>query len=145
LGKYAISKSSHEASDTVRAQAEVDMGRLVSSMALVHYLAWAIPAIGFLGTVHGLAGSLVAAQNSATSANSFNLAFMNLDHAYDTTLVALGLSVCFMFALHMVQRAEEGLVIDCQQYCFEHLVNRLYDPGPARDSLPEPHTTAIYQ
>jgi hypothetical protein len=33
-----------------------------------------------------------------------------------------------MFLLHSVQREEEALVIDCQQYCLEHLVNRLYEP-----------------
>jgi len=51
LGKYAVSRSGKEVSETIRTQAEVDLGRLVSSMATVHYLAWAIPAIGFLGTV----------------------------------------------------------------------------------------------
>jgi hypothetical protein len=29
-----------------------------------------------------------------------------------------------------VQREEEALVIDCQQYCLEHLVNRIYEPEP---------------
>ena len=58
LGKYAVSRSGRDVSETVRTQADVDLGRLVSSMATVHYLAWAIPAIGFLGTVRGLATSL---------------------------------------------------------------------------------------
>src|SRR5581483_8976479 len=58
LSKYATSRSGRDVSDTVRTQADVDLGRLVSSMATVHYLAWAIPAIGFLGTVLGLAESL---------------------------------------------------------------------------------------
>ena len=35
-----------------------------------------------------------------------------------------------MFLLHSVQREEEALVIDCQQYCLEHLVTRLYDLEP---------------
>src|SRR5262249_16311448 len=58
LGKFAGSRCGRDVADTVRTQAELDMSRLVSSMAMVHYLAWAIPAIGFLGTVRGLAGSL---------------------------------------------------------------------------------------
>src|SRR5262249_27532297 len=49
LAKYAVSRSSQDVSDTVRTQAEVDLGRMVTSMATVHYLAWAIPALGFLG------------------------------------------------------------------------------------------------
>jgi hypothetical protein len=39
------------------------------------------------------------------------------------------LSLFLMFLVHMVQRDEEALVIDCQQYCLEHLVNRLYEPS----------------
>src|SRR5947209_5134823 len=58
LGKFASSRSSRDLGETVKTQAEVDQGRLVTTMATVHYLAWAIPALGFLGTVRGLAGSL---------------------------------------------------------------------------------------
>src|SRR6202011_6201483 len=47
LNKFAPSRSGRDVSDIVRTQADVDMGRLVSSMSMVHYLAWAIPAIGF--------------------------------------------------------------------------------------------------
>jgi hypothetical protein len=32
--------------------------------------------------------------------------------------------------LHIVQRSEENLINDCQQYCQEHLLLRLYDPQP---------------
>ena len=44
--------------------------------------------------------------------------------------VALALSLVVMLFLHLQQREEEGLVIDCQQYCQEHLLLRLYDPQP---------------
>jgi hypothetical protein len=45
------------------------------------------------------------------------------------TLIALALSLVVMFFLHSVQREEEALVLDCQQYCLEHLVSRLVDDG----------------
>ena len=44
--------------------------------------------------------------------------------------VALALSLVVMFLLHSVQREEEAVVIDCQQYCLDHLVSRLYDLEP---------------
>jgi hypothetical protein len=53
LGKYAVTRNSQDVSDTIRTQAEVDLGRLVATLSTVNYLAWAIPAIGFLGTVRG--------------------------------------------------------------------------------------------
>jgi hypothetical protein len=54
----------------------------------------------------------------------------HLNVAFDCTLVALALSLGVMFMLHSVQRDEEALVIDCQQYCLEHLVTRLYELEP---------------
>jgi hypothetical protein len=138
LGKYAASRSGQEVSDTVRTQAEVEQGRLVTSMATVHYLAWAIPAIGFLGTVRGLAGSLTMAGKDNLEIEEFIQGATNhLNVAFDCTLIALVLSLVVMFLLHSVQRDEEAVVIDCQQYCLEHLVNRLYDPEPLAD-----HSTA---
>ncbi len=35
-----------------------------------------------------------------------------------------------MYILHSIQRSEDTLVIDCQDYCQEHLLLRLYDPRP---------------
>jgi biopolymer transport protein ExbB/TolQ len=131
LGKYAVSRSGRDVSETVRMQADVDMGRLVSGMATVHYLAWAIPAIGFLGTVRGLATSLtLGAETKQEIASFIKQATGHLNVAFDCTLVALALSLGVMFMLHSVQREEESLVIDCQQYCLEHLVTRLYELEP---------------
>jgi hypothetical protein len=131
LGKYAVSRSGRDVSDTVRTQADVDLGRLVSSMAMVHYLAWAIPAIGFLGTVRGLATSLTLGGDTKKDIVPFiQEATRHLNVAFDCTLVALALSLAIMFLLHAVQRDEEALVIDCQQYCLEHLITRLYEMEP---------------
>lgn len=129
LGKYAVSRSGRDVSETVRTQADVDLGRLVSGMSTVHYLAWAIPAIGFLGTVRGLATSLTMGARTE-EANFIQSATAHLNVAFDCTLVALALSLVVMFLVHSVQRDEEALVIDCQQYCLEHLVTRLYELGP---------------
>ncbi|HEV3258462.1 MAG TPA: MotA/TolQ/ExbB proton channel family protein [Gemmataceae bacterium] len=129
LGKYAVSRSNQDVSETVRTQAEVDLGRLVASMSTVHYLAWALPALGFLGTVRGLAGSLGAADLTGET-DFIAIVSSRLGVAFDCTLVALALSLVVMFLLHSVQRDEEALVIDCRQYCLEHLVNRLYNLEP---------------
>jgi MotA/TolQ/ExbB proton channel family len=135
LGKYAISKSAPDVGEVVRTQADVELGRMVSSMNIVQYLLWAIPAIGFIGTVRGLAGSFTMAASDEQNVEVFmKEASHHLNFAFDCTLIALALSVVAMFLLHTVQRDEESLVIDCQQYCQEHLLLRLYDPQPE----PEP-------
>lgn len=131
LGKFASSRSSHGLGETVKTQAEVDQGRLVTTMATVHYLAWAIPALGFLGTVRGLAGSLTMTGQVDQDTQAFiEQATRHLTVAFDCTLVALALSLVIMFLLHSVQRDEEALIIDCQQYCLEYLVNKTYEMEP---------------
>lgn len=143
LTKFAASRSGRDVGETVRAQAETDLGRYVSGMATVHYLAWALPAIGFLGTVRGLASSLSLGGLSGLDAESvgerLGEATRHLNVAFDCTLVALALSVVLMFLLSAVQRDQEEVVLDGQQYCLEYLVTRLYEAEPGdrhRASLP---------
>ena len=127
LGKYAVAQSAPDVAEVVRNQADVEMSRLSATMATVHYLAWAIPAIGFVGTVRGLGGAFGA---EAPTLEAFTAqAKDQLKIAFDCTLIALVLSLGLMFLLHLVQRAEETLVVDAQEYCQEHLLLRLYDPA----------------
>lgn len=131
LGKFAISKSAPDVAEVVRNQADVEMSRFAATLSTVNYLAWAIPAIGFVGTVRGLGGAFGA---DAPSIELFTQqAKDQLKIAFDCTLIALMLSLVVMYFLHAVQRAEETLVTDAQQYCQEHLLLRLYDP--ARDGV----------
>ncbi len=136
LNKYAVSKSGPDVAEVVRNQADVESSRFVTTMNTVNYLAWAIPAIGFLGTVRGLAGAM--GQNRAKDQEVQEYIDKYIDQvkdhlgtAFDCTFVALALSLVLMYFLHAVQRAEESLVIDCQAYCQEHLLLRLYDTQPA--------------
>jgi biopolymer transport protein ExbB/TolQ len=139
LAKFALCRSSQEVSETVRTQAEVEHGRLVTGMSTVQYLVWAIPALGFLGTVRGLAGSMTMAGHIDLDTQTFlDQATRHLGIAFDCTLVALSLSLLVMFLIHSVQRAEEALVIDCQQYSLEHLVNRIYEPETSAENGPSP-------
>ena len=130
LAKFALSRSGDEVRETLKTQAELDQGRLAASMAMMNYLAWAIPAVGFFGTVRGLAGSMTLAGRGG---EQLRVATQHLTVAFDCTLVALALSLVVMFLIHTLQREEESLVYDCRQYCLEHLVNRIYEPAIAAD------------
>jgi biopolymer transport protein ExbB/TolQ len=136
LTKFAISRKAADVGEVVRNQADVEQNRLVTSMGTISYLVWAIPAIGFLGTVRGLAGAMGKAGNQKDP-DFIRQITDQLGIAFDCTFVALALSVVLMALLHLVQKAEELLIIDCQQYCQEHLLLRLYDPEP------EPAYTAV--
>lgn len=130
LAKYAISRDAADVAEVVRNQADIEANRLNASLGgLVGYLAWAIPAIGFIGTVRGLAGAFgLSGSTEADIATFTRQATDQLKIAFDCTLIALALSIVLMYLLHTVQRAEDTLVIDAQEYCQEHLLLRLYDP-----------------
>jgi biopolymer transport protein ExbB/TolQ len=132
LSKFAVSRSAEDIAATVKTQAEVDQGRLVAGMSTLNYLAWAIPAVGFFGTVRGLAGSMTLVGRGG---EQVRIATQHLTVAFDCTLVALALSVVVMYLIHVIQREEEWLVTDCQQYCLEHLVNRIYEPEPLPEGM----------
>src|SRR4029078_11604741 len=99
----------------------VEQHRVVTPMGTISYLVGAIPAIGFLGTVRGLAGGMSKAGNQK-DADFIRQITDQLGIAFDCTFVALALSVILMAILHWVQKAEELLIIDSQQYCQEHLL-----------------------
>jgi len=129
LNKYAISRAAPDVAEVVRNQADVESARYVATMGTVNYLAWAIPAIGFLGTVRGLAGGMSMAGSQEAEIGKFiKQATDQLGIAFDCTFIALALSLVLMYFLHSVQRSEETLLIDCQDYCQEHLLLRVYDP-----------------
>ncbi len=131
LTKFAISRSPADVSEVVRNQTEEEMNRFVSGMSTASYLTWAIPAIGFLGTVRGLAGGMSKAGNQSDP-DFIQQVTDQLGVAFDCTFVALAISLILTYILNLVQRSEETLMIDCQSYCQEHLLLRLYDPHPDR-------------
>ena len=56
----------------------------------------------------------------------FPLAFVIAEHFI--TAVAL-ISICLMFLLHQLQRLQDGLVVDAQEYCEKFLLNRISKVG----------------
>ncbi|MEM9174694.1 MAG: MotA/TolQ/ExbB proton channel family protein [Myxococcota bacterium] len=113
-------------------ESAADEGRVDASYALVRVFVWAVPTLGFIGTVLGLGAavggfseSLEAAANLDGLKTSIGSVTGGLGVAFDTTLLALVLSIVIMFPASIVQRMEEALVGAVDDYCAEWLVPRL--------------------
>lgn len=87
------------------------------SWLLPRYISWAVPILGFIGTVLGI--SLAADGIRRIIASDAGLASLSRDLdgaiaplgiAFDTTLIALSLSVVLTLLLVLVQRGEERLL-----------------------------------
>jgi len=95
--------------DHLRYLAEADADRLYGGFAMVRVIIWAIPILGFLGTVIGIT---LAIANLAPDALESSLPEVTkgLGVAFDTTALALGLSIVLMFAQFLTDRAESALL-----------------------------------
>ena len=126
LQRFATTGSIQAVSETVREQVEVESDRLDSELSMVRYIAWAIPSIGFLGPVRGIGAALGQAYEAVEGDISGVTASLGV--AFNSTFVALVLSIIIMFCLHQLQLAQERLVLDTQRYVDRRLMRHLVAP-----------------
>src|SRR5690606_869258 len=110
-------------SSTVKDVCTTEADRLDSELAVVRYVAWAIPAIGFIGTVRGI-GQALAQAHRAVEGDILGVT-VNLGVAFNSTFVALVASMLVMFLLYQLQLMQDRLVLDTQAYADNFLVSRL--------------------
>ena len=123
LQRFATTGSIQAVSDTIKEQCEVESDRLDSEMSMVRYIAWAIPSIGFIGTVRGIGDALGQAYKAVEG--DISGVTVSLGVAFNSTFVALVLSIIIMFCLHQLQLSQERLVLDCQRYADKRLMRHL--------------------
>jgi biopolymer transport protein ExbB/TolQ len=128
--KFRSSHSIPETMEMVSKQSAINLRDSESEQSIIRYIAWAIPSVGFVGTVIGIAASLSAAKG-AVSAQGIERVTGLLNIAFDTTLVALILSLIIMFLYHNLQEKVEKLHSRLEAYVLENLVNRIFQERPA--------------
>ncbi len=123
LQRFATTGSIQAVSDTIKENCEVESDRLDSELSMVRYIAWAIPSIGFIGTVRGIGDALGQAYKAVEG--DISGVTVSLGVAFNSTFVALVLSIVIMFCLHQLQLSQERLVLDCQRYADKRLLRFL--------------------
>ncbi len=97
--------------------------RLDSELAMIRYISWAIPSIGFIGTVRGI-GEALGQAHKAVEGDIIGVT-NSLGVAFNSTFIALVISIFIMFFTHQLQLLQERLVQNTQDYCDENLLNHL--------------------
>lgn len=123
LQRFATTGSIQAVSDTIKEQCEMESDRLDSELSMVRYIAWAIPSIGFIGTVRGIGDALGQAYKAVEG--DISGVTVSLGVAFNSTFVALVLSIVIMFCLHQLQLTQERLVLDCQRQSDKRLLRFL--------------------
>jgi biopolymer transport protein ExbB/TolQ len=133
LDNFKARKSVPEVGALLSAQAETDGAVVDSSYAMLKVLIWCIPILGFIGTVVGISqavrefdqGIQAADADIRVIKSALGSVTNGLAVAFDTTYLGLILSMVIMFPTNSVQKAEEDLLSEMEEYCNENLLPRL--------------------
>ncbi|MCZ2101655.1 MAG: MotA/TolQ/ExbB proton channel family protein [Chitinophagales bacterium] len=123
--KFRSNKSVSEALSIVNAQTDINLRNSDTEQNLIKYFAWACQSVGLVGTVIGIGSSLGAA-NQISSQEGIDYVTSLLAVAFDSTLMALALSIILMYAYSLVSEKIDKLHSDNQTYVIENLINRIY-------------------
>lgn len=118
--------------DILRSQGEQEESMMETSYAVVRGFIWAIPVLGFIGTVLGLSEAiggfgavLEQADDMSQIADSLRGVTSGLSTAFETTLVALVAALVIQLLLTFLKKEEEEFLDACSDYCLRHVVGRL--------------------
>lgn len=136
LEHFGVRKNHSETADMLKSQSEIDATMVDSSYVLIKVFIWAIPILGFIGTVLGISDA-VSSFGSSDGGGMQDLDEIRkqlgevtggLSTAFDTTLVSLVFSLCVMFPTSVMQKSEEDLLNKVDEYCNEYFLKRLREP-----------------
>ena len=122
-----------DVAEGLSSQAENDENYLASTYTLLKGFIWAIPVLGFIGTVLGLSravgnfGSVVSSGNAGINELKGSLGNITggLATAFETTLIALVAALIVQIILSFVMNREEIFLDACSDYCHRNIISKL--------------------
>jgi len=123
LRRFASTRSIQDVSSSTHIICESEAERLESELSMIRYISWAIPSIGFIGTVRGI-GEALAQADKAVQGDIAGVT-QSLGVAFNSTFIALLISIFLMFLVHQLQLVQERLVFDSENYCDEKVIRHL--------------------
>jgi len=123
LQRFGATRNVQDVSSSAHTLVESEAERLESELSMIRYIAWAIPSIGFIGTVRGIGAALGQAHRAVEG--DISGVTENLGIAFNSTFIALLLSIVLMFLVHQLQLMQERLVFETETYTDDHLIRHL--------------------
>jgi biopolymer transport protein ExbB/TolQ len=127
LRRFDSTHNIQDVSATTHSICESEADRLDTELSMIRYIAWAIPAIGFIGTVRGIGDALAQADKAVQGDIAGVTASLGV--AFNSTLIALLISIVLMFLVHQLQAMQERLVFEAESYCDEKLIRHMRAGG----------------
>ena len=123
LRRFSSTRSIQDVSTTTHTICENEAERLESELSMIRYISWAIPSIGFIGTVRGI-GEALAQADKAVQGDIAGVT-QSLGVAFNSTFIALLISIFLMFLVHQLQLLQERLVFDTENYTNDKLIRHM--------------------
>ncbi len=121
--RFAATKNVQDVSTASRDICESEAERLESELSIIRYVAWAIPSVGFIGTVRGIGDALGQAHRAVSG--DITGVTQSLGVAFNSTFIALVISIILMFFIHQLQLQQDRLVLNTESYVDRWFVRRL--------------------
>lgn len=121
-------------------QAQIDQNHLDNGYTLINVFIWAIPILGFIGTVYGIGQAIGDFSNFIRTVDSVELGSHmrsalggvtdGLSVAFNTTFLALVFVIPIMTLSSFLRKAEEDLLLRIEEYCLEEVLPNIHiHPG----------------
>jgi len=123
IERFAATRDVQAVSTAARDICSSEGDRLESELSIIRYIAWAIPSVGFIGTVRGIGDALGQAHRAVEG--DITGVTASLGVAFNSTFIALVISIVLMFFIHQLQLMQERLVLDSERYVDHWMVRRL--------------------
>ena len=121
--------------EILKDQGEQDEAAVDTSYSVLNGFIWAIPVLGFIGTVLGLSsaiGSFALVLQDPEKSQDFSLikdalreVTGGLGTAFVTTLQALVAALVLQLIITFLKKSEDEFLENCSEYCLRNIVNRL--------------------
>jgi biopolymer transport protein ExbB/TolQ len=121
--RFGATRSVQDAAEAVRDECDFEVASMDTKLSMVRFTAWAIPAVGFVGTVRGIGAALQEAQGAM--GGDISGVTMGLGITFNATLTALVACIIVMFWMHQLQQFQDRLVLDCRTYVDRQLLRKL--------------------
>lgn len=115
LRRFNSTRNIQDVATSTHTLCESEADRLESELSMIRYISWAIPSIGFIGTVRGI-GEALAQADKAVQGDIAGVT-QSLGVAFNSTFIALLISIFLMFLVHQLQLMQDRLVFDSENYC----------------------------
>lgn len=148
LELFEAKQDTGDVSHMMDSQSEIDSARIGGSYTILKAFLWAIPILGFIGTVLGLSQAIGGMSFENVTDVTAVIASINgvtsgLGTAFDATLLGLVLAMALNFPMNSLAKREDDNLNDVDAFCNEVLLPRLrdsvsadqHDAGSLADSL----------